>query len=99
MKLSELRRIVNLYENNPYDSDVCLIVKVQHTTIGAHPMVSIKNVSMGFDWEQGKFLLWPEQDVTYFDVDAREQYRALERKYGLLYNENGSLKRELAKKK
>lgn len=80
MKLSELKRVVDLSINaSKYNEDsiVSVIVKLPYSTVGAHPMVTIKSASCGFDWENGKFLLWPEEDLTYHNREFKEKYNKL----------------------
>lgn len=102
MKLSELRRIIELHDrpDQPHrDLDVMVVVKLPYPTVGAHPMVPLKSASAGFDWENGKFMLWPEKTLQPKDEKFAEQFTELEKKYGWLDYENRNLKAEVARLK
>ena len=98
MKLSELHRLVNLvYQpDQPHrDTDVVVVVKLPYTTIGGTPVVPIKQASSGFDWDSGKFMLWPEKNVQPADADFEKQFKDLQKKYGEADYENRGLKAEV----
>ncbi len=97
MKLSELHRIVNLLHKPDHyiDPEVTVVIKLPYATIGAHPMVTIKNASMGFDWEAGKFMLWPDENLTYLDTDFKKKFSDMQTKCGGLEYENRYLKSEI----
>ena len=102
MKLSELHRILSLHlrpEQPHLDADVCVVVKMPYTTVGAKPMVKIRAAAAGFDWENGKFMLWPEEDLQPADRDFEEQFKKLQKDYGWLDYENRNLKSEINKLK
>jgi hypothetical protein len=85
MKLSELKRIIDLtLENGKQDPEVMVVIKMPYATVGSHPMVKVKSVSNGFDWEAGKFMIWPEENLQQFDVDFSEKFKDLERTMGVL---------------
>ncbi len=101
MKLSQLKQIIDLYSNTqPHnDPDVVVIVKLPYQTVGAMPSVEVKSAQMGFDWENGKFLLQTEEPLTPSDRDFEAKFKALQEKYGWLDYENRNLKSENAKLK
>ncbi len=94
MKVSELKRIL---EHTKDDSEVMIAIKLPYTTIGAIPMIAVKTASNGFDWEQGKFILRPEEDLTSTDRDFAKQFHELQKKAGWLDYENRGLKAEVKK--
>jgi hypothetical protein len=101
MKLSELHRIVNLYHRDGHyeDPEIMIRVKLPYATVGALPMVNVKSMNMGFDWEAGRFIIWPEEDLTPSDRDfAKQMHDIQERAYKSDY-ENRNLKAEIRKLK
>ena len=62
MQLRQLRDTIARLEMNPrnLDADVKIVIKKPYQTIGAIPMVYVKSVQMGFDWEAGSFMIYPE---------------------------------------
>jgi hypothetical protein len=101
MKLSELHRIVDLYNRPDHyeDPEIMIRVKLPYATVGALPMVKVKSMNMGFDWEAGRFIIWPEEDLTPSDRDFAKQMRDMqERAYNSDY-ENRNLKAEIRRLK
>ena len=100
MKLSELHRVVNLtYDpNRPHrDQEVMVVVKLPYATVGSHPMRAVKSAGSGFDWENGKFMIWPEESLQPVDKAFADQFAELQKKYGWLDYENRNLKAEVAR--
>ena len=55
-----------------------IAIRYPHPTIGGTPKVPVASAAGGFDWDQGKFMLYPERDLTPLkttDADALEQLR------------------------
>jgi hypothetical protein len=101
MKFSDLQRIVNLhYRPDHYeDPEIMIRVKLPYDTVGALPMVKVKSMNMGFDWEAGRFIIWPEEDLTPSDRDFAKQMKEMqERAYNSDY-ENRNLKAEIRRLK
>ena len=101
MKLSELHRIVNLYHRDDHyeDPEVVILIKLPYNTVGSRPMVPVKNITTGFDWEAGKFIIMPEEDLTPSDRDfAKQMHDMQERAYKSDY-ENRGLKAEIRRLK
>jgi len=92
MKVSELKRIL---EHVKDDSDVMVTIKLPYSTVGAQPMVGVGSAMAGFDWESGKFLLRPEEDLTPTDRDFAKQMREMQDKWGWAEYENRGLKAEI----
>ena len=101
MKLSELHRITNLHYSPDHreDPEVMIRIKLPYSTVGAIPMVQVKSMSMGFDWEAGRFIIWPEEDLTPSDRDFAQQMRDMQERAAHADRENRSLKAEIKKLK
>jgi hypothetical protein len=101
MKLSELHRVVNLYhrEGHYEDPEVMIMIKLPYTTVGSRPMVSVRSTNMGFDWEKGKFIITPDEDLTPADRDFAEKMRDMQEKCSHALLENRRLKAEIKKLK
>ena len=101
MQLRQLRDTIKRLEMNPrcLDADVKIVVKLPYTTIGAAPMVHVKSVQLGFDWEAGSFMIYPEETLMPHDVDFGEKFRELQKKNGDLHYENMGLKSEVKRLK
>lgn len=97
MQLRQLRDTIKRLEMNPrnLDADVKIVIKMPYETIGAVPMVHVKSVQMGFDWEAGSFMIYPEETLTQHDVDFGEKFREVQKKNGDLHYENMGLKSEV----
>lgn len=94
MKLSELHRLVNLLYKEDNDKEVMVAIKLPYVTVGAIPMVAVKSVQNGFDWEQGKFILRTEEELTPVDRDFAAQMKKMQDDLGWAQYENRNLKAE-----
>ena len=100
MKLSELKRIVERYDSlEREDSEVVVQIKLPYSTVGGSPFVKVKNVYPGFDWDQGKFFIIPEEDVTPSDRDFAKQMKEMQDRAGWADYENRNLKAEIRRLK
>ena len=101
MKLSELHRIVNLCHRDGHyeDPEIMIRVKLPYATVGALPMVNVKSMNMGFDWEAGRFIIWPEEDLTPSDRDFAKQMKDMQDRAGWADLENHNLKAEIRRLK
>lgn len=100
MKLSELKRLVDLYHRDSRDDDEVVIqIKLPYSTVGGTPFVKVKNVYPGFDWDQGKFFVIPEEDVTPSDRDFAKQMHEMQERAGWADYENRNLKAEIKRLK
>jgi len=100
MKLSELYAwVCRTYDpSKPLnDLEVMVEVKLPYATIGPKPMVPVSNVSAGFDWEKGKFIIRPETPLMPADIDFAEKLWSMQERVGKLELENRSLKSKLKK--
>lgn len=97
MKLSELKRIVDLNSENRLeheDPEVTILIELPYTTVGCRPMVKVKGVYNGFDWEQGRFYFVPEEPLTPKDRDFATKMKDWQDKVGWVEYENRGLKAE-----
>ena len=101
MKFSELKRVIDLhYRDGHYeDPEVVIQIKLPYTTVGAHPSVPLKSVWPGFDWDAGKFILVPEEQLTPSDRDFADQMKKMQERAGMADYENRGLKAEIRRLK
>jgi len=92
MKVSDLKRLLEYAKD---DDEVMISIHLPYTTVGAIPMVAVKNAASGFDWEQGKFILHPEEKLTNFDKDFAKQMKSMQDKWGWAEYENRGLQAEI----
>lgn len=101
MKFSELKKLIDLHYQSGRndDSEVVVKIKLPYTTVGGMPTVKIKSAQMGFDWDKGKFVLWPEEDLTPSNRDFAQQMREMQERAGWADHENRNLKAEIKRLK
>jgi hypothetical protein len=106
MNLKELKEQVDwLYESQsrrthqgPETVTVSIVVKTVGT-VGGTPGVGVKNMQVGFDWDNGKLMIFPEKDLRSIESDELERLRKANEKEGWAQYENVTLKRENKKLK
>ena len=104
MNLKELKDQVDwLYENQgrsmhqpPESITVGIVVKTVGTA-GGTPVVGVKNIYAGFDWDNGKLLIYPESDVREIKADELWALRRASEKEGWAQYENRNLKSDIKK--
>lgn len=101
MKLSELKHLVDLYHRDGYyeDPEVVIKIKLPYSTVGGQPTVKVKTINMGFDWDSGKFIVTPEEDLTPSDRDFVKQMTEMQERASLAAYENRNLKSEIRRLK
>ena len=101
MKFSELKRMVDLHHRDGHyeDPEVVIKIKLPYSTVGAMPTVKIKNAYKGIDWDSGKFIFYPEEDVTPSDRDFAKQMREMQERAAKADFENRDLKAEIRRLK
>jgi hypothetical protein len=103
MKLSELHRIVNLYWNDTIpehrDQEVMISIELPYATVGSGPMVGVKSASAGFDWEHGKFILYPESPLTPPNEELEKRFKKVEKQANEFYMKMCELEDLLKKNK
>ncbi len=75
------------------------MIKLPYTTVGSLPMVPVKSINMGFDWEAGKFIIAPEEDLTPSNRDFAKQMKEMQDRAGWVDYENRNLKAEIKRLK
>jgi hypothetical protein len=100
MKLSELKAIIDRkVQFMKYDQDVVISTKLPYSTVGAMPTVPVRLVANGFDWENGKFIIFPEEELTPSNRDFATQMKKMQEDLGVTKLENRRLKSEIKKLK
>jgi len=100
MKLRELKALVDraVETSRDYeDHEVVIAVKLPYSTVGAIPMVPVKSVNKGFDWENGKFIIRAEEELTPADRDFATQMKKIQEDLGWSQLENRRLRAEVKK--
>jgi hypothetical protein len=101
MKLSELKRLVDLHHRDGHYEDPEVVIKINlpYSTVGGLPTVKVKSMWMGFDWDHGKFIITPEEDLTPSDRDFTKQMTEMQERAGWADYENRNLKAEIKRLK
>lgn len=73
---------------------VCIPIKTP-SAIGGTPCVDIERVSNGFDWDKGKLMLCPTEDLSKTDHDYMAKIRKEAENIGWSVYEFNNLKREV----
>lgn len=94
MKAGELKQKL---EHVKDDVEIMVAIKLPFTTVGAIPMVPVKYAFNGFDWEAGKFIITPEENLTPADRDFESQMKQMQKDLGWASYENRNLKAEIKK--
>ena len=94
MKVSELKRIL---EHVRDENEVMIAIKLPYSTVGAIPMVAVKTAQNGFDWENGKFILRAEEELSPADRDFAQQMRDMQKQLGWAEYEKRNLQAEIKK--
>ena len=76
-----------------------IVIKLPYATVGAHPMRAVKSVSSGFDWEDGKFMIWPETDLYPSNDELKETFKRMEKDSSKWFNKAMELEREVKRLK
>jgi hypothetical protein len=59
------------------------------------PTVKVKTMNMGFDWDSGKFIITPEEDLAPSDRDFAKQMKEMQDRAGWSDYENRNLNAEI----
>lgn len=98
MKLREFKQLVDRAVETARDYEdhnVVIAVKLPYTTVGARPTVPVISAFKGFDWENGLFIITPEENLTPADRAFTETMKKLQDKLGWAEYENRRLKAEI----
>lgn len=100
MNLLELKstidEIVRRQENRHQDLEqlrVCIPIKTT-PTIGGTPVVDVKSIQAGFDWDNGKLMIYPIEDLSKTDHDYLAKIKKQASEIGWSVYEFDNLKRE-----
>ena len=67
MKVKELLQEI---EANPDCLDYTVEIKISRpNAVGGTPTISVKGASFGFDWDTGKFIIYPERALKQLNKD------------------------------
>ena len=107
MNLLEVTTILERIGKDRRSEDFQLVIPVEKVrSIGSTPAVNVKYISLGFDWDSGRIILWPEEKlrvITENEIKSlRENYEELEWKHYEISNlkrENKRLMKELQEMK
>lgn len=102
MKLTEFKTKIDLYANSVKhynDPEVVVQYRPPFTTAGGTPCVVVTGVSMGFDWDSGKFFVMTEEPLTLVNGEFTEKFKKLQEDYRCIQYENRNLKAEIKKLK
>lgn len=84
MSLSELKELVEQMEQQVIRQrlnleDVQVVIATHKVgLIGGTPNTNVKRIDLGFDWDRGKLIIYPEQTLREID---RDEIKALKDKY------------------
>lgn len=94
MKLSELRdRIERTLQVQPRNADLEVVVVRRDPSMGAKASSKITNAGAGFDWDHGKFELFPEGGV--YARNDEDEIKALRKQLDELAYANLGLRTQL----
>ncbi len=100
MKIGELyEHIGRCVTYGDKDAEVVIQIKLPYSTVGGSPVVKVKQVQLGFDWDAGKFIITPEEDLTPSDRDFAKQMTEMHERAGWADHENRNLKAEIRRLK
>ena len=96
MKVSELKHMLDFAQ----EEDVLVIaVNLPYVTVGGKPVITVESASSAFDWDRGKFILFPKENLTPSDRDFEARMKKMQEELGWLKCENRNLKAEIRKLK
>ena len=102
MKLHEFKNIVDHCNNSLYENEeekVVIAIKRPWSTVGGSPFVEVKSASSGFDWDQGKFFIYPEQNLYLGEDTSAEKVSELSKKLERIRYELWTTKQEVKRLK
>ncbi len=92
MKVEDLKIALQYAKD---DSEVMIAIELPYITVGAIPMVAVKSATSGFDWENGKFIIRPVEDLAPANRDFGLMMKTMQDKLGWAEYENRNLKAEV----
>lgn len=95
MKLNELYAVVDRLMRAPRAENNDVMIRMSDPSIGPIAMTAVKHIANGFDWENRKTIITPEQDIYYHSDE--ETIRRLRKELDKLAYEVVSLRTQLSK--
>lgn len=98
MKLNDLiEKLLCIKSENPNSLDLEVVVKITlpYTTTGPTPTVQLNSLQVGFDWDNGKLLLSPSENITFSNRDFTNEMTEIQKRAGRIDLENRRLKTEI----
>ena len=96
MKVSELKHMLDFAQE---EDELVIAVNLPYVTVGRQPVITVESASSGFDWDRGKFILSPKENLTPSDRDFEAKMKKMQEELGWLNYENKNLKAEIRKLK
>lgn len=96
MKVEDLRVMLQHARDN---DEVMIGIRLPYSTVGAYPMVKVKSAVSGFDWEHGKFIIWPDSDLYPSHDELNEKFKVMQKQSHDLFMKNMDLEREIKRLK
>lgn len=96
MKVSELKRILDFAQE---EDELVIAVKLPYITVGGQLVITVESADSGFDWDKGKFILFPKENLTPSDRDFEAKMKKMQEELGWGIWENKNLKAEIHKLK
>ena len=103
MNFAKLKQVVEVIEqsikNQNLDPEkVTLGIRVQNVAaIGPTPITEILSVSLGFDWDKGRCIIYPMKNLREIELDELAKLRETYNKDGLKQYEYGQFKKKYDK--
>jgi len=103
MNIKELKdQVDRLYENqclfsHNHPEDITVGIVVKSGGVGGTPIVGIKSIQAGFDWDNGKLMIYPEKGLRVVRDDELLALRKASEEYGWALYENRGLKADIKK--
>jgi hypothetical protein len=103
MTFAKLKQVVGVIEESikrqHLDPEtVTMGIRVQNVAaIGASPITEVLSVSLGFDWDKGRCIIYPTKALREIDLDELAKLREQYNKDGLKQYEYGQFKRKYDK--
>ena len=97
MNLSELKKMVDELHSrsaSPEEVRVGIVIDVVGS-VGGTPIINIKRIAKGFDWDNNKLMIYPEQGLRKTDADELAKLRKEAADLGWSVYESINLKREV----
>lgn len=99
MKFKELKEIIERYasykSDRNDDDEVVIALKPPYTTVGGSPYIEVKSMQFGFDWDNGRFFIYPISPLWHIDNEqyniVKESQNRLSKMYEDVHTRNRSL--------